>query len=86
MRKEAKNWLKGYYIIERREIPPKTHNLLELCLELNLPDEILGITRELTPEFIIKDIQMRLEESQQNFMIKIKPREFLGSQGDFLNG
>jgi HEPN domain-containing protein len=45
--------LKGYYIIKRKEFPPRTHNLLELALELSLPEEILKIARELTPEFII---------------------------------
>lgn len=45
--------LKGYYIAKKMELPPKTHNLLELSLELAVPDDILKVARELTPEFII---------------------------------
>ena len=34
-------------------MPPRTHNLLEICLEMGVPEEFLTIARELTPEFII---------------------------------
>ncbi len=45
--------LKGLYIVRKRDTPPKTHNLLELSLKLNIPEEFLSVVRELTPEFII---------------------------------
>jgi HEPN domain-containing protein len=45
--------LKGLYIVRKRSTPPKTHNLLELSLKLNIPEEFLSVVRELTPEFII---------------------------------
>ena len=45
--------LKAYLIIKREDVPPKTHNLLDLCLELEVPEEFLTTARELTPEFII---------------------------------
>ena len=45
--------LKGLYIVWKRSTPPKTHNLLELSLKLNIPEEFLSVVRELTPEFII---------------------------------
>lgn len=45
--------LKALFLVERNETPPKTHNLLDLCLELKVPEEYLSIARELTPEFII---------------------------------
>lgn len=45
--------LKAYFIIKREDVPPKTHNLLDLCLELEVPEEFLTTARELTPEFII---------------------------------
>ena len=45
--------LKGLYIERKRSTPPKTHNLLELSLKLNIPEEFLSVVRELTPEFII---------------------------------
>ncbi len=45
--------LKGLYIMRNRSTPPKTYNLLELFLKLNIPEEFLGVVRELTPEFII---------------------------------
>jgi HEPN domain-containing protein len=45
--------LKAYYVIKKNTAPPKTHNLLDLSLELEIPEEFLTISRELTPEFII---------------------------------
>jgi len=45
--------LKSYFITERRDVPPKTHNLLDLSRELDIPKEFLTIARELTPEFVI---------------------------------
>ncbi|MFQ5887981.1 MAG: HEPN domain-containing protein [Candidatus Hydrothermarchaeales archaeon] len=45
--------LKAWFLIEKKEAPPKTHNLLDISLELNIPEEFLTIARELTPEFII---------------------------------
>ena len=45
--------LKSYFIVKKRAPPPRTHSLLELSLELNLPEELLSIARGLTPEFII---------------------------------
>ena len=45
--------LKAYFIIKREDVPPKTYNLLDLCLELEVPEEFLTTARELTPEFII---------------------------------
>ena len=45
--------LKAYFIIQREDVPPKTHNLLDICLELEVPEEFLTTARELTPEFII---------------------------------
>jgi len=45
--------LKAYFIIQREDVPPRTHNLLDICLELEVPEEFLTTARELTPEFII---------------------------------
>lgn len=45
--------LKAMFLTEKRKIPPKTHNLLDISLELNIPEEFLTTARELTPEFII---------------------------------
>ncbi|MEA1998801.1 MAG: HEPN domain-containing protein [Euryarchaeota archaeon] len=45
--------LKGIYIVRKISTPPKTHNLLELSLKPNIPEEFLNVVRELTPEFII---------------------------------
>ncbi|MFQ6136926.1 MAG: HEPN domain-containing protein [Candidatus Hydrothermarchaeales archaeon] len=45
--------LKAWFLIEKKEVPPKTHNLLDISLELNIPEKFLTIARELTPEFII---------------------------------
>ncbi|RMF90446.1 MAG: HEPN domain-containing protein [Methanobacteriota archaeon] len=45
--------LKALFLIEKQETPSKSHNLLDLSLELNIPEEFLTVARELTPEFII---------------------------------
>lgn len=45
--------LKAYFIIRHEDVPPKTHNLLDISLELEVPEEFLTTARELTPEFII---------------------------------
>lgn len=45
--------LKALYIIRRKDFPPRTHNLLDLSLELSLPEEVLRVARNLTPEFIV---------------------------------
>jgi len=45
--------LKAYYVIKKKMAPPRTHNLLELSLKLEVPEEYLTMSRELTPEFII---------------------------------
>ncbi len=38
--------LKTWFLIEKEETPPKTHNLLDISLELNVPEEFLTIARE----------------------------------------
>lgn len=45
--------LKCYYIVKQKRVPPRTHNLLDLSLELKIPDRFLTTARELTPAFII---------------------------------
>ena len=45
--------LKSYFIAKKKKVPPKTHNLLELSLELKIPNRFLTTARELTPAFII---------------------------------
>ena len=45
--------LKSYFIAKKKKVPPKTHNLLDLSLELKIPDRFLTTARELTPAFII---------------------------------
>lgn len=45
--------LKAYFLVKKKQSPLKTHNLLDLSRELEVPMEFLTIARELTPEFII---------------------------------
>ena len=45
--------LKSYFIAKKKKVPPKTHNLLDLSLELKIPNRLLTTARELTPAFII---------------------------------
>ena len=45
--------LKSYFIVKKKKVPPKTHNLLDLSLELKIPNRFLTTARELTPVFII---------------------------------
>ena len=45
--------LKSYFIEKKKKVPPKTHNLLDLSLELKIPNRFLTTARELTPAFII---------------------------------
>ena len=45
--------LKALYIEQRRRMPPKTHNLVELARELSAPPEVVHACRQLNPEYII---------------------------------
>ena len=44
--------LKAYYILKRKSLPPKTHDLTELVGKLKLK-KFERIARKLTPEFVI---------------------------------
>ncbi len=49
----VEKWLKALYIERRKEMPPKSHNLLDLGLALGLPLKWLAVAREVTPEFVL---------------------------------
>lgn len=49
----AEKVLKALHIEQRRAMPPKTHNLIELAEAVGAPEEIVGACRELNPEYII---------------------------------
>lgn len=68
--------LKSYFIAERRDVPPKTHNLLDLSRELNVPKELLTIARELTPEFVITRYPNAAGGPRWSYTMKNPPRGF----------
>lgn len=45
--------LKALHIQEKRELPPKTHSLIEIGEILKVPQKIVPILKELSPEYII---------------------------------
>lgn len=48
----AEKWLKAVYIELHRELPPKTHNLVELGKLLNVPESVMHELRLLNPEYV----------------------------------
>lgn len=48
----AEKWLKAVYIETKRELPPKTHNLVELGKLLGVPEEVMHALRLLNPEYV----------------------------------
>jgi HEPN domain-containing protein len=44
--------LKSYYIFKKEEFPDKTHSLVYLGIELNLPENLLTKLRKINPDFI----------------------------------
>jgi len=50
----AEKALKALYIHERAEVPPRTHNLLDLLEALGVSDEALrDAAMDLTPEYVV---------------------------------
>lgn len=49
----AEKALKTLYIETKRDFPPKTHNMLEISSELNVPDDVLEAAIELNPEYVV---------------------------------
>jgi HEPN domain-containing protein len=49
----AELMLKGLWIHARREVPPRSHDLVELGHALGAPGEVLGALRRLNPEYVI---------------------------------
>ena len=78
--------LKGLYIVRKRSTPPKTHNLLELSLKLNIPEEFLSVVRELTPEFIITRYPDAIGGIPADLYDKEKSHRILEIKGGFSNG
>lgn len=48
----AEKWLKAVYIETKRDLPPKTHNLVELGKLLGVPEEVMHALRVLNPEYV----------------------------------
>ncbi|MCX7844044.1 MAG: HEPN domain-containing protein [Candidatus Bipolaricaulota bacterium] len=48
----TEKWLKAVYIERKRELPPKTHNLVELGRLLSVPEEVMHALRVLNPEYV----------------------------------
>ncbi len=48
----VEKWLKAVYIELRRELPPKTHNLVELGKLLEVPEPVMHELRLLNPEYV----------------------------------
>ncbi|MCL6498768.1 MAG: HEPN domain-containing protein [Firmicutes bacterium] len=47
----AEKWLKGAIIELQRQLPPKTHNLVELGMTLGVPEDVMSDLRLLNPEY-----------------------------------
>lgn len=47
----AEKWLKGAIIELQRQLPPKTHNLVELGRTLGVPEDVMSDLRLLNPEY-----------------------------------
>ena len=45
--------LKAFYIEKQRNFPPKTHNMLEIARELDVPEEVSDAVIELNPEYFV---------------------------------
>jgi HEPN domain-containing protein len=48
----AEKALKALYVQSKRELP-KTHNLVELAIELKAPEEVMSAAQELTPDYLV---------------------------------
>lgn len=48
----AEKALKALYVQSKRE-HPKTHNLVELAIELEAPEEVMSAAQELTPDYLV---------------------------------
>ena len=49
----AEKALIPFYIESKRDYPPRTHNMLEISRELNVPEEVLDAVIELNPEYFV---------------------------------
>lgn len=49
----AEKALKALYIESVRDFPPKTHNMLEISRELDVPEEVFDAVIELNPEYFV---------------------------------
>lgn len=49
----ADKGLKAFYIELKRDFAPKTHNMLEISRELNVPEEVFDAVIELNPEYFV---------------------------------
>lgn len=45
--------LKALYIHLKKEVPPKTHNLVNLAKQMDAPEEVLDACADLAPEYVL---------------------------------
>jgi len=49
----AEKALKAFHINEKKELPPRTHSLIEIGRTLKVPANLVPALRDLSPEYII---------------------------------
>ena len=49
----AEKLLKAAWILQKRELPPKTHNLVMMARNLGAPERIIDEAAELSPEYFL---------------------------------
>ena len=49
----AEKALKALFIHQKKDVPPKTHNLVNLAKELGAPEEIIDACADLAPEYVL---------------------------------
>ena len=49
----AEKALKALYIHLKKDIPPKTHNLVNLAKQMDAPEEIIDACADLSPEYVL---------------------------------
>lgn len=69
--------LKSLYITKKRASPGRTHSLIYLATETEVPTQFHSFLRRLAPEFVTTDIRMLLTERPMNFMIERWLRKFM---------
>ncbi|MEM4587406.1 MAG: HEPN domain-containing protein [Candidatus Jordarchaeales archaeon] len=67
---------KALYITRKKDFPPQTSNLLDLSLGLSLPEEVLRVAGNLTPEFIVSRYPDAAGGVPAEPKTKRKPKEY----------